>query len=564
MTRISRSDVPSRTPRLSRRHFVGSTGSLATAAAFGGALAPLFSSPSLAAFQPDERATVETTSGRVRGGIADGVRIFRGIPYGASTAGDGRFMPPRPAEKWAGVRETLEYADSSPQTPYDLTWPSGISWFTPFWPAGQSENCLHLNVWTPGLDSRKRPVLVWFHGGGYSRGSGGSSAYDGINVASRGDVVSVTVNHRLNVFGYAALGEILGGDFASSGNAGMLDLVASLEWVRDNIERFGGDAHNVMIFGESGGGAKVSTLLAMPGAKGLFHRAVIQSGPAMRVETTTNATKTAQYLLDELGIGPRDVDKLRAVPTERLLAAGNAAAARVAREGGGSFRPVIGPDIPEHPFDPIGPEMSASVPVMIGSNRHETTLFVANDRELFELDGRGLAERTRRIYGDDTDEVLDTYRTAYPDLGPSDLYFVLASDGTRFRSIQLAEAKIERGKTLRNAAPVYMYRFDWLTPAWEGRFRAAHAFEIPFVFGNAQLNDEITGGGPDAVALAAKMRDAWIAFARSGDPNHSELPSWPAYDTTDRATMLFNDVCTVARDPGKAERLLWERIQAET
>ncbi len=547
----------------SRRRFLYSTGTLAAGAALGGSFAPFLSGRADAAFQPDDRAVVETTAGRIRGGIADGVRIFRGVPYGASTAGKGRFMPPRPPEKWAGVRDTLEYGDACPQTPYNLERPSGISWFTPFWPAGQSEDCLRLNVWTPALDNGKRPVLVWFHGGGYSRGSGGSSAYDGINMASRGDVVSVTVNHRLNVFGYAALGGVLGGvlggDFERAGNAGMLDLVLSLEWVRDNIERFGGDPDNVMIFGESGGGAKVSTLLAMPGAAGLFHRAVIQSGPALRVSTTESATITARHLLDELGIGKGDVDKLRKVPADRLLAASGAAGARAARDGGAGFRPVIGPDIPNHPFDPIGSEASASVPVMIGSNLHERTLFVAHDRELFELDDPGLTERTRRIYGEDAEEVLDTYRSAYADLGASDLYFVLASDGTRFRSIQLAEAKIKRG-----GAPTYMYRFDWLSPAWEGRFRAAHAFEIPFVFGNAQLSDEVTGGGPDAVALAAKMRDAWIAFASNGDPSHAELPAWPAYDTKERATMLFNDVCTVENDPGRAERQLWEKIQART
>ena len=543
----------------SRRRFLYSGGVLAAGATFGGSVAPFLSAQAHAAFQPDDRAIVETTAGKVRGGIADGVRVFRGVPYGASTAGRNRFMPPKPAAPWSGVLDTLEYGDSCPQTPYNLERPSGISWFTPFWSTGQSEDCLRLNVWTPSLDDGKRPVLVWFHGGGYSRGSGSSSMYDGINMASRGDIVSVTVNHRLNVFGYAGLGGVLGPDFEHSGNAGMLDLVQSLEWVRDNIERFGGDPGNVLIFGESGGGAKVSTLLAMPGAAGLFHRAVIQSGPALRVSTTESATITARRLLKELGVGEGDVDKLRQVPADRLLAASGAAAARAASEGGTGFRPVIGPDIPNHPFDPIGPEMSASVPVMIGSNLHEVTLFVANDRELFELDDSGLVERTRGIYGEDAEEVLDTYRAAYADLGASDLYFVLASDGTRFRSIELAEAKIKRG-----GAPTYMYRFDWLSPAWDGRFRAAHAFEIPFVFGNAQLSDEVTGGGPDAVALAAKMRDAWIAFARNGDPGHAELPAWPAYDTKTRATLLFNDVCTVANDPGRTERMLWEKIQART
>ncbi|HEX2464040.1 MAG TPA: carboxylesterase family protein, partial [Thermoanaerobaculia bacterium] len=391
-------------------------------------------------------------------------------------------------------------------------------------------------------------------------GSGTSSSYDGINMVKRGDVVTVTVNHRLNVFGYLHLGDLAGKDLESSGNAGMLDIVLALQWVRDNIERFGGNPSNVMIFGESGGGAKVSVLMGMPGAKGLFHRAVVQSGPGLRVETRENATKLAAILFAELGIEASKLDALRAVPADKLLAAHTAAAAKASRDGGGSFRPVIGADLPHHPFDPTGPAESADVPLMIGSNQHEQTLFVTGDLALYELDDAGLRERVARLDAKHAGDLIDTYRKGQPKATPSDLYFTLASD-QRFRmnSIRLAERKADQ-----RAAPVYMYRFDWRTPAWEGRFRAAHAFEIPFVFANAQLNDDITGGGPDAVALAAKMSDAWIAFARSGKPSHAGIPEWPAYTRERRSTMLWNDVCAVADDPGRDERLLWERIEAET
>lgn len=529
-----------------RRRFLGSTARLAGATAFGSSLLPMVKHAD-AGLVSDPDSIVETTAGKIQGGAADGVHIFRGVPYGASTAGRRRFLPPARPDPWAGIRQTLYYGNSCPQTPYDLVKPASISWFTPFYKTEMSEDCLSLNVWTPAVNAGgKRPVMVWLHGGGYSRGSGSSSTYDGINLVRRGDVVAITINHRLNTFGYTHLGELFGDEFESSGNAGMQDIVLALNWVRNNIANFGGDPQNVMIYGESGGGAKVSTLMGMPAAKGLFHRAVIQSGPALTVGSPDAATSTARRLIDSLGIKSGQVRKLQAVPHEKLLAASGTI--------NGGFRPILGPVVPEHPFDPVASDLSRSVPLMIGTNQHESALFSYGDVSLFDLTDEQLVDRTRQLAGDRTDELLTIYRKSMPDADPSTIYFTLTSDRrTRLNSIRLAERKHKQG-----GAAVYMYRFDWLTAAWEGRFRAAHAFEIPFVFDNAQLSDEITGGTPEAVALASKMSSAWIAFARSGNPNHSGLPAWLDYTTDDRATMLFNDVCQSVNDPGAEERKFWE------
>jgi len=536
---------------LSRREFLQSTGCIVGAAALGALAMPYGARKAYGDLPADPGSVVGTNLGKIRGGKSDGIHIFRGIPYGADTGGKNRFLPPKPATKWSGVRDTLEYGDACPQTPYDLVKPAGIAWFGPFFPQTYSEDCLRLNVWTPAINSGgKRPVLVWLHGGGFSRGSGASSAYEGTNVCKRGDVVSVTVNHRLNVFGYTHMADVLGEGYESSGNAGMLDIVQALEWVRDNIENFGGDPDNVMIFGESGGGVKVSTLLGMPSAKGLFHRAVIQSGPGLTAGDPGVGTRAAKAVIEELGITTSDLSELATVSADELLATVGPA---TRKSGGRAFRPVLGSELPAHMFDPVATELSADVPIMIGTTQHERSLFTTTTPDLYELDEVGLKKEVGKIVGDRADTFISTYRKLAPDATPSDIYFTIGSDQwMRNSSIRLAERKHEQGR-----APVFMYRFDWRSPAWDGRFMAAHAFEIPFVFDNTQLNSDITGGTPESKALGANMSDAWIAFARTGNPNHDGLPHWPAYDPTDRATMMFDIQCEVENDPHGAARRLW-------
>ncbi|HVY83367.1 MAG TPA: carboxylesterase/lipase family protein [Steroidobacteraceae bacterium] len=494
----------------------------------------------------------QTRAGKVRGYMNGPVCVFKGIPYAASTAGANRFAPPRPREPWSGVLDATQLGDKCPQNPTPwLMMEEAVSLSN----EPQSEDCLHLNVWTTGLrDGKKRPVMLWLHGGGYSSGSGGNTRYEGSRLATRQDVVVVTINHRLNIFGHLFLGDLGGNDVADSGNVGILDIVAALQWVRDNIAEFGGDPGNVTIFGESGGGGKVSTLLAMPAAQGLFHRAIIQSGTALRQATREAATKSAKAVLAQLGIQPGDIGKLRSVPQADLLAAINE------MRPPPSFTPVVdGRSLPRHPFDPDAPQVSANVPLLVGSNETEVTFFP--DTPLDPIDDATLRDRVKRYTRVDdgtASMVIDLYRHTRPKISNEHLYQIIASD---YWMTSEVATQAERKAALGNA-PVYVYYFQWESPVRGGKLRAVHSVEIPFVFDNVALAEPLVGNGPDLPALADAVSGAWTRFARTGNPNGKGLPMWPAYSSDKRHVMIFDKTSRVESDPRRQERLAIAAIKA--
>lgn len=501
-----------------------------------------------------EEVVVETVSGKVRGQKERGVGIFKGIPYAATPLGENRFRPPRKVEPWTGTRDALAYGNLAIQADNAFNLPADL---LAIWPLGgvekTSEDCLYLNVWTSGTSGRKRPVLFWCHGGGFFTGSGSSPWTDGANLCRLDDVVVVSFNHRLGALGYLHLEDIAGSDFAGSGTAGVRDIVAALEWVRDNIGEFGGDAGNVTIFGESGGGAKVSVLMALPSAKGLFHKAIIQSGPALQMATREDGTKTARQFLAELGLGDKDAAKLRGVPVEKILAAQNAVQASVrgasiADRRRLGFNPVIdGTFFPGGPFAPAAPVVSADVPLMIGSNKDEQSLFLGHLPWVTGATFDNLPETLKPYLGARSAEIVAGYRTAQSALPADQLGLIIVGDlGVRMMSLQMAERKLAQ-----KAADVFVYLFIWETPVLGGRLRSCHTLEIPFVF-NTAGTAALTGDDPARLPLGETMARAWIAFARSGNPG------WPAYDLTDRPTMMFDVKCRVENDPFGRERRVWE------
>jgi para-nitrobenzyl esterase len=499
---------------------------------------------------------VETRCGKVEGFERERVQVFRGIPFAAPPVGELRFRSPEPPEPWSGVRSAAEFGASAPQR--DLPIP-----IFPGWDVGrQDEDCLYLNVTTPAADGGRRPVLVWIHGGGFTMGSGSQAMYDVVPLVCRGDVVVVTVNYRLGPLGFLHLDDLVGQSFGASGNAGIEDQVAALEWVRDNIAAFGGDPDQVTIFGESAGGMSVGTLLGTPSAAGLFRGAVAQSGAAHNVYTGQAASRIAEIVLDSLGVAPGDAGRLREVTTEQLLQAHDRVTLHHMGRPGAvllPFQPVVdGEVLPKPPIEAVAEGLSAEVAVLVGSTRDEWNLFGIMDPRQSSLNEAAVTARLEAAVGGEAKRLLQVYRSAraeVADLSPRDLYFAIETDRIfRMPAVRLAEAQS------RHQLRTYQYLFTWESPA--GDLRACHGIDIPFVFGLVEGEGAalFSGSGPEAHALAEQTMDAWLAFARSGDPSHGSLGDWPAFDTERRATMLLGATCDVADAPFDAERRAWEGI----
>jgi para-nitrobenzyl esterase len=507
-------------------------------------------------------AVVATQSGSVAGYIHDGMYTFKGIPYADTTEGAHRFMPPVKPKPWTGVRSSRQYGYVCPQGAR-TGWANDEEAFMFSWDDGvPSEDCLRVNVWTPGIqDGEKRPVMVWLHGGGYSAGSGQELlSYDGENLSRRGNVVVVSLNHRLNALGYLNLSQY-GDQYASSANVGMLDIVAALKWVRDNIEAFGGDSKSVTIFGQSGGGGKVGTLMAMPVAQGLFHRAIIESGSMLRAGSEEKSQALADLIVAELGLDKASIDQIHTLSYQQIVLAGQKVLrAHTAIPVGGipnfrkmadllGFAPVVdGSILPAHPFDPQAPAMSANVPMIIGNTLNEFVTAI-NHPEYEDMTSVDLEKRVGSMFGEQAPQVLAAFRQRTPKASPFDLWSHIAASSVREGAIAQATAKAALG-----AAPAYLYWFTWQTPVLNGRPRAFHCSEIAFAFNNTDRCESMTGGGADARALADIVSDAWIHFARSGDPNHSKMPHWAAFSAARVPTMIFDTQTQLIDHPDRDEQ----------
>jgi para-nitrobenzyl esterase len=489
-------------------------------------------------------AIVETRTGKIRGALRDGVFVFKGVPYARDTGGAARFLPPQPHAAWTGVKSALSYGPVCPQAARG-GWTNDETAFVYDWDDGYpGEDCLRLNVWTPGVQGPGRPVMFWIHGGGYESGSSQElPAYDGERLARRG-VVFVSVNHRLGPFGFLDLSAVDGARYAGSGNAGMLDLIAALEWVRDNIAAFGGDPGNVTIFGQSGGGAKVSNLMGMPAAKGLFHKAIVESGSLLTIAEPEQSHRLAAALLKHLDLAPADVAKLAQVPAGRLVAAGEAAKRDMPKGAPGEIQllwePVVdGAVIPVQPWGEHAPALSAGAPLMVGTNLNEYSPSLGNPalEAMSEAQAQAMA---KAIAGADA-AAWAAFRQAHPKAKPVEALSVLVSNQFRAPAVRQAQMKAPQG-----GAGAWLYRFDYNPETLlDGRVRAFHCAEMAYAFDNVDRCLNATGGTPEARALAAKMSAAWLAFARTGDPNHAGLPHWPRVTSAATPNMLFDRACRV-------------------
>jgi para-nitrobenzyl esterase len=499
-------------------------------------------------------AIIETTSGKIEGVFRKGLYKFCGVPYATPPVGERRWLPPTPPKPWGGTRPAKEFAPTAPQTSME------VPFLEPPDKQPQSEDCLYLNIWNPRLDGAKRPVMVWIHGGGFTSGAGSWLLYNGRTLSTRGNVVVVTINYRLGALGFLNLNEVTKGMIPTTGNEGLLDQVLALEWVRDNISRFGGDPDNVTIFGESAGAMSIGVLLAMPGARGLFHRAILQSGAAHHVSSLERAEKVAAIFLDILDIKATDINKLRSLTEQQILNAQTELMAR-ARDPKSAisnlpFRPVVdGNVIPELPIRAVAGGSADDVRVLIGTNRDEWKIFAILDKDLPNLNEAGLLQRCQNlIRGEDMTGLVEAYRQARSQrnlsVTPAELLTAIASDMTfRMPAIWLAEAHYRRQQ------PTFMYLFDWVSPLRNGILGSCHALELGFVFGT--LDDNLTGSGEEAQALSRKIQDAWTGFARHGSTSCQSMGKWKLYDER-RETMVLGKQCMLVEAPYDEERRAWE------
>jgi para-nitrobenzyl esterase len=519
-------------------------GLLAAGAAFGAASF----GPRARAAEADLFPTVETAEGRLRGLASGGIHVFRGVRYAESTAGANRFRPPQPLKPWPGVRDALDFGNISPQVPGDRRRDYANLIFNDMQPGGMGEDCLVLNLWTPSLDrAAKRPVLVRFHGGGFYGGSSNSPGGDGEMLARFGDCVVITVNHRLSAFGYLHLGD---GDFADSGSVGMQDLVACLEWVSRNVEAFGGDPKRVMIFGQSGGGAKVSHLLAMPSAKGLFSSAAVMSGSRLTAMGRADARQVSEQLLDKLGLKATQIRELQALPWSAILAAQAEleAGQRARGEAPRSFAPVLGAAIPHDPFAPAAPAESAHVPLIVSTVLDERTYREANFGMTWDEVRRSLTART----GPRADEILAAYRDDDPKATPFVINARIVTDATFRQSARMmADRKAQQG-----VAPVWAYLWTAPSPAFGGRYGATHGVDVSYAMHDIRM--PLAGPIADNRRLADEIASAFVALAAKGDPNNAKTPAWPVYDLAKRTTMVFGTPTSgAAEDPRTRLVKMW-------
>ena len=518
----------------------------------------------------DAYVETETTHGRIKGIRNEGVNIFKGIPYAGKISGDRRFKRPAPLAPWTGVRDALQLGAPAIQPPDGSR---GIN------EPAKNEDCLFLNVWTPANDHKKRAVMFYNHGGGFGAGSGGAPDQDGANLARFFDVVVVETNHRLGIMGYLYLDEIAGAEYAGSGNNGMLDIAAGLEWVNKNIASFGGDPNNVMIFGESGGGAKTSCLYAMPAAAPYFNKASIESGPGVRMVPKEAAAEMTAITLRELNIAPKDWRKLLDTPAADLLNIQNKistlmAQSDYAKKNGtvgfvpNSFSPVVdGGALPHHPFDPTAPNISANKPLMVGWNEDEFTFFAMAFKDTVALKSdftfAALPAKLEAQFGADTTKIIDTYRQTRPTATASDIWVAIES----INMMGLGSIKIAERKLQQQGAPVYLYNFGYKSeskvPGTDYPFGTPHAMDITFKFNNEVPGSNagfLGGNKPERFAASHNFAELWTSFAKTGKPSAKEGPAWPAYNLKDRPTMRIDSKLEVINNRFNQETAMWRSI----